>query len=496
MLFDSPAPSVDYRLAPGDRLTLVVYDQPQLSGQFIIDGGGGILLPLAGAVSLSGLTLADAQQLIQDRYADGVLVAPGVSVRIIEYRPIFVTGSVRKPGSYRFMIGQSVKAAIAAAGGEGEPLEQNFNSSVSDYITAEQRVRQLEADHATLIMRKARLEAQRDGNENFIMPMLVGLSSRNVNFELAYSTENDTFSRLAEMYHSQVQALQNQRPRIEAEIDAVTDQIAKQKEHLAIVNSHLADLELLFGKGLLRKDVLLNEHIQKTLVEGQVSSLEANVARLRQTMGELDVKLTDVKATYLRQTMAELQDTSQRLRDVELSIGPARRLLGVKAQGTNSDVDEPEYSIRISRVHDGSMTTVDATDETMLSPGDVVEVKLKRHASDSAPSIVDPGDTRGSDFILRREQPTRFQVSKRRENGASAAKTRWEPRAPCASVSSAASPCISLAPVTRSANLPTRGSASRMPCAQYSIRMFSRPRASAGCSRASQGMRYKFTFIV
>src|SRR5262245_27523821 len=61
--------SQDYRLAPGDRLNILVYDQPQLSGEFFIDGGGGILLPLAGAVSLSGLTLAQAQQLIQERFA-------------------------------------------------------------------------------------------------------------------------------------------------------------------------------------------------------------------------------------------------------------------------------------------------------------------------------------------------------------------------------------------------------------------------------------------
>ena len=64
---DFAAPSGDYRLAPGDRLTIVVFDQPQLSGDFIIDGGGGILLPLAGSVSLNGLTLAEAQQLIQER---------------------------------------------------------------------------------------------------------------------------------------------------------------------------------------------------------------------------------------------------------------------------------------------------------------------------------------------------------------------------------------------------------------------------------------------
>src|SRR4029078_10292173 len=196
-----------------------------------------------------------------------------------------------------------------------------------------------------------------------------------------------TFARLAEMYRSQVQALQNQRPRVQAEIDAVTNQIVKQKEHLGIVDSHLEDLETLFGKGLLRKDVLLNEQIQKTLVEGQLSNLQAQVARLRQTMGELDIKLGDVKSTYLRQTLGDLQDTSQRLREVENGLGPAHRLLEVKAQGASGDVDEPDYTIRISRVRDGSMIAVDATEETMLSPGDVVEVKLKRRVSQGLPGL-------------------------------------------------------------------------------------------------------------
>ena len=72
--------SGDYRLARGDRLKIVVFDQPQLSGDFIIDGGGGILLPIVGSISLGGLTLAEAQQLIQKRFADGVLVEPAVSV--------------------------------------------------------------------------------------------------------------------------------------------------------------------------------------------------------------------------------------------------------------------------------------------------------------------------------------------------------------------------------------------------------------------------------
>ena len=89
-------------------------------------------------------------------------------------------------------------------------------------------MRQLEADQVSLLVRKARLEAQRDERENFVMPLLVGLDVRNVDFERVYSAENDTFLRLQQTYRDQLEALQKQRPRIEAETKAVTDQIANR----------------------------------------------------------------------------------------------------------------------------------------------------------------------------------------------------------------------------------------------------------------------------
>jgi polysaccharide biosynthesis/export protein len=378
----------DYRLAPGDRLTLVVYDQPQLSGEFIVDGGGGILLPVAGGVTLSGLTLAEAQKLIEERFADGVLVQPSVSLRIKEHRPIFVTGQVKKPGNYPYIFGLSVKAAIASAGGEGQSLEQPFNTAASDFIAAQQRVRQLESDQTVLLMRKARLEAQRDARDNFVLPLLVGFNRRNVDFDRAYAAENDTFSRLADSHRRQIEALQGQRPRIQEEIDAVNSQIARQRDRLDIVTDRLTDLDKLFGKGLLRKEVLINQQIEKSLVEAQLSNLEAQVAHLRQNMGELDFKLGDVKATHEKQTLIELQDASQRLAEIENSIGPARKLLEVKSEAVDSESEESNYNIMISRVRDGRLVTSEATAETMLSPGDVVEVKRKRRDPGSLPSIL------------------------------------------------------------------------------------------------------------
>ena len=299
----------EYRLAPGDRLKIVVFDQEQLSGEFIVDGTGGILLPVVGPVGVAGLTVPEAQQLIQERLADGVLVHPVVSVRIPEYRPIFVTGDVRKPGSYPFMFGGSVKAAIAAAGGEGQGAEQLLSVVMSDFIMSDERVRQLEANRLGLRVRKARLEAQLSSAENFVMPQLVGLSPDVADFQLVYAAENDAFSKLLTIYHSQLDALQEQRPRIEAQIKAVIDQIATENNRLGIVNERLADLEKLFGKGLLTKEVLINQRIEQALVQAELSRVEGQVANLRQAMGDLDVKIEEVKASYNRQALSELQES-------------------------------------------------------------------------------------------------------------------------------------------------------------------------------------------
>jgi hypothetical protein len=82
----------------------------------------------------------------------------------------------------------------------------------------------------------------------------------------------------------------------------------------------------------LRKEALLNQQIEKTLVQTQLSNLEAQVARLQQSVGELDFKQGEVKAAYERQVVGELQETLQRLRAIETTLGPARKLRDVRAE--------------------------------------------------------------------------------------------------------------------------------------------------------------------
>jgi hypothetical protein len=180
------------------------------------------------------------------------------------------------------------------------------------------------------------------------------------------------------MKNSQLETLREQRPRIEAEIQAVNDVVAQQKVRLDNVNEHLADLNSLFNKGYSRKDVLINQRIEQALVEAERSRLQGELAHLRQTMGDLDFKIEELNVGYARQTLSELQETSQRLREIEAAIGPARRIRDVRADYANSQGSEADCTILISRTSGGDMATIKATSETILEPGDVVEVKLNR----------------------------------------------------------------------------------------------------------------------
>ncbi|CAB3758244.1 hypothetical protein LMG29739_02885 [Paraburkholderia solisilvae] len=114
-LFAKPAP---YTLGPGDILSIVVWDHPELNmpeataggGQdatgsnsvvsgYTIDSGGMIQYAYIGPVKLAGLTEMDARELMSTKLSR-YLRNPQVTLRITAYRSkrVYVDGEVRNPG--------------------------------------------------------------------------------------------------------------------------------------------------------------------------------------------------------------------------------------------------------------------------------------------------------------------------------------------------------------------------------------------------------------
>jgi protein involved in polysaccharide export with SLBB domain len=112
------AGAAGYRLGPRDQLQVTIFRQPDMSGQFTIDGEGFLALPLVGEFKAGGLTTRELENQIEDRLKqDQFLVNPQVSIQLQTYRSFYVLGEVSNPGSYEFRDGMTVTNGVALAGG-------------------------------------------------------------------------------------------------------------------------------------------------------------------------------------------------------------------------------------------------------------------------------------------------------------------------------------------------------------------------------------------
>jgi polysaccharide biosynthesis/export protein len=110
-----PAP---YTVGTRDVLLITVWDEPDLTGKFVIEADGTLNFPLIGRIKAAGLALPALEAELKRLLADGYLKDPRVSVAVDQYHSqrIFVIGEVRSPGTYPLTGGMTLIEAVASAG--------------------------------------------------------------------------------------------------------------------------------------------------------------------------------------------------------------------------------------------------------------------------------------------------------------------------------------------------------------------------------------------
>ena len=108
------------RITGGDLLGFSVYGIPELAQDIRVGNAGDVYLPLIGYVQLAGLTLGQAQTVIENRMREGEFVKnPHVTLSLKDYvnQSAIVTGEVNRPGVYPIMGSRRMLEVLAAAGG-------------------------------------------------------------------------------------------------------------------------------------------------------------------------------------------------------------------------------------------------------------------------------------------------------------------------------------------------------------------------------------------
>ena len=121
---NEPATKKNYihTLALADRIRVSVFQEEDLTTMTRIDARGRINLPLLGEVTVGGLTVVEAQAVIQNSYKTGrYLRNPQVTVNVEEYAPreVSIQGQIRNPGRYTLPIESTftVVELVTKAGG-------------------------------------------------------------------------------------------------------------------------------------------------------------------------------------------------------------------------------------------------------------------------------------------------------------------------------------------------------------------------------------------
>lgn len=112
----------DYKIAPMDTLTIKVFKADDLSGDYSVDLGGHISLPLVGQVEAANLTTAQLDTKLTQLLGAKYFEHPDVSVAIKESTAHVVTvdGAVQQPGQFPVAGSMSLMQAVSLAHGTTE----------------------------------------------------------------------------------------------------------------------------------------------------------------------------------------------------------------------------------------------------------------------------------------------------------------------------------------------------------------------------------------
>lgn len=118
----SPARAYDRSpLEPGDAIRVTAWREEDMRGEYTVDEGGVVVLPMLGARRVAQVPLAELERRLKDEYA-GQLRNQDVEITFL--RRVSVLGSVREPGLYLLDSTMRLSDALALAGGaepDGRP---------------------------------------------------------------------------------------------------------------------------------------------------------------------------------------------------------------------------------------------------------------------------------------------------------------------------------------------------------------------------------------
>lgn len=383
----SLASADDYRLGMMDKLRIRVAewqtadgsirDWSVISGDYTVGPSGSISLPFVGDMPASGKTTdAIAQEIgsaLQKQFA--LKDRPSASVELSEFRPVYLSGDVEKPGEYPFAPNLTIVKAVSLAGGlrradAGQRFARDFINAKGDAVV-------YMADRARLLVKQARLRAEIANQDTIEMPKeLQDKPEAKPLLDSETALMNTRKKRLT----LQLQALADLKQLLQSEVETLAKKSETQTRQLQLATADRDKVEDLAEKGLALSARKMAAEQRAADTEATLLDIDTNSLKAKQDISKADQDEITLRNDWDAQLAQELQNAEAQLDELHLKLETSNSLMAeALTQSTDAarfDTSTGAASIAYSIVRDvdGKAKEIPVQENTALQPGDLIKV--------------------------------------------------------------------------------------------------------------------------
>ena len=272
---------------------------------------------------------------------------------------------------------------------EGQRVEAGDTMFVMDRTNALALRNRLTKQRLALLARKARLEAERDGDDGLTLDPDLLATAAEEGVDDTVNEQVREFETRYERHRSERVIFAQRIATLGEQIAGLEAQVLAGEQQQEVIAAETVRKEDLVRKGLARQDELSDLLRAGAQLFGQIAQAQASIGAAKTQVVEAEEQVVRLATQRIEQAVTELAEVRTQLGDIEEQLNAADAVLGrvVVRAPTDGIVVSLAYRAPGSVVGPGEgmaellPTTDDLVVEARLSPLDIDQVSLGQEAS-------------------------------------------------------------------------------------------------------------------
>lgn len=168
-----------------------------------------------------------------------------------------------------------------------------------------------------MLIKKARLEAQRDGSADVVLPESLVPRASEPALASILAGQQKLLASSAESDKAKVDQLHQQVQQLTEQIGGINAQITSQSTQSKLIDEELSGLRQLQAQGLVPNSRVLSTEREAARLKGVKAELVSNRASSQSHIGEVKLRILQIDEDRRTQSLGDLRDTEARIAELQ-----------------------------------------------------------------------------------------------------------------------------------------------------------------------------------